>query len=199
MRLLDADVIENLLHSSSISKGIERTMEHIINEMAVDSMYIIHYEEGFVEPYMPYSWENGTHKKKHDFSNCMRIFDDWGHFEEGDLYVAYDRNRLSDVARKFYEKIGIQTAIEFQMHYHGNAIGYIFLGWEKQHNLEDEEVEAIHVLAKLMNDRLIKELYDDFMGDGDWRVFRIANSMTKTLIYMVDQNYRIRFSNHYAQ
>ena len=33
MGLLDADIIEELLHSSSISKGIERTMEQMINEL----------------------------------------------------------------------------------------------------------------------------------------------------------------------
>ena len=44
MGLLEADAIEDLLHSSSISKGIERTMERMINELEMDSMYVIRYE-----------------------------------------------------------------------------------------------------------------------------------------------------------
>ncbi len=199
MRLLDGDVIENLLHSSSISKGIERTMEHIINELALDNMWIIHYEEEQIEPRVIYNWKNDGESINPELAEYVKSIDDWYHFEEDDLFVVYDRTNLSDVERKFYEELGYETAIEFQMRNHGIVVGYIFLGWNKKRELLDDEIGEVHILAKLMNDLLIRQYYEEFLGENDWKLFRIANTLTETMIFTIDENYRIRYSNNYAQ
>ena len=58
MGLLDADAIEDLMRSSSFSKGIEKTMERMINELELDSMYIVRYDEEFVQSDIVFDWES---------------------------------------------------------------------------------------------------------------------------------------------
>ena len=67
MGLLEADAIEDLLHSSSISKGIERTMERMINELEMDSMYVIRYEEDARQLEVVFDWESGEVERAIDF------------------------------------------------------------------------------------------------------------------------------------
>ncbi|MBR1866283.1 MAG: response regulator [Lachnospiraceae bacterium] len=198
MSVLSADVIDNLFHSSSISKGIERTMEYMINELAVDSMYIIHYEEGLFDPKIAYEWEAGSHPRKVSLQDGLAVLSESCHFEEDDMYVVEDRNCLEDEERTFYEDVGLATVIEFQMRKHGNIIGYIIMGWDQQREMEDEETEAVHVLLKLLNEQMIKQFYHEMTGGSDGGLFRLANEMTRTLIYVVDEEDKILFANDYA-
>lgn len=198
MNVLNADVIDNLFHSSSISKGIERTMEYMINELAIDCMYIIHYEEGLLDPRIAYEWEAGSHPRKVKLQHGLALLSESLHFEEDDMYVVENRNSLEDEARSVYEETGLETMIEFQMRKHGNIIGYILMGWDQQRELEDEEVESIHVLLKLINDQMIKQFYHEMTGGSDGGLFRLANEMTRTLLYVVDEQHKILFANDYA-
>ena len=71
MGLLEAEAIEDLLHSSSISKGIERTMERMINELEMDSMYIIRYEEDAKQLEVVFDWESGDTERSIDFQSYI--------------------------------------------------------------------------------------------------------------------------------
>ncbi len=199
MRVLDTDVIENLMHSSSVSKGIERTMEHLINELAMDSMYVIHYEEGLLEPCMAYEWENIPNPHKVKLQVGLEKLNDSYHFEEDDMFVVEDRATLDIQEEKLYEEIGYRSVIEFQMRRYGKIIGYIFLSWINQRSFDEDELEEIHVLLKLMNDQMIKQFYQEITGGSDGRLFRLATSMTQTMIYVLDDNYKILFANDYAK
>lgn len=199
MGLLDADIIEKLLHSSSISKGIERTMEQMINELEMDGMYIIHYEREIMSPMAAYDWENGEVKHNLDFQAYIDFIEEGYHFEEEDMYVVKNITMLSVEEKKFYTDCGYETVVEFQMRNHGNVIGYIILGWEHQKMLSDEEENALHVLFKLMNNLLIKQFYKEVMEQRDWKLFRLVGTMTKMMIYMIDTEYRLQFINNYAK
>lgn len=199
MGLLDADIIEELLHSSSISKGIERTMEQMINELEMEGMYIIHYERGVMSPETVYDWENGEVKHNLDFMTYLDFIEEWYHFEDDDMYVIRDAAMLQADEHKFYVDCGFETVVEFQMTNHGNVIGYIILGWEHRRELSDEEENAVHVLFKLMNALLVKQFYKEVMAERDWKMFKLASTMTKTMLYIVDEEYKIQFVNNYAK
>lgn len=199
MGLLDAEIIEELLHSSSISKGIERTMEQMINELEMDGIYIIHYEREIIHPEIAYDWENGRKRHSLQFQTYIDAMEEWYHFENGDMYVIKDISGLSDGEKKLYQEFGYETVVEYQMTNHGNVIGYIILGWEQKRELLDEEQNALHVLFKLMNMLLIKQFYKEVMGQRDWKLFRLVSTMTKIMIYMIDDEYRIQFVNNYAK
>lgn len=198
MGLLEVETIEDLLHSSSISKGIERTMERMINELGLDSMYIIHDEE-VREPEIVFDWEGTEQKRNIDFQSYIKMIKEWYHFEEDDMFVARATTVLPGAERTLYKDCGYGAVIEFQMTNHGNTIGYIILGWECIKELSEDDINAIHILLKLMNEMLIKQFYKDVMGENDWRLFKLASSMTKTMLYMVDDEYKIQFANSYAK
>ncbi len=200
MALLNADAIENLLHSSSISKGIERAMQHIENETGADRIDIVDYEEHRARLEIAYNLgsEEGCLESK--LQTYVESVEDWLHFEKDDIYcIQMGMQFHSEEEEAFYKELGYQTAVEFQLTNHGNIIGYILIGWQKKCRLSEEDLQQLHVLFKLMNDQLIKEFCSEELGEGDWRLFRLSNSMTKTLIYLVDENYRIQFINEYAK
>ena len=85
MGLLEADVIEDLLHSSSVSKGIERTMERLIHELEMDSMYIVRYDEDIRQPEVVFDWESGEIERRMDFDNYIHMLDEDYHFDEEDI------------------------------------------------------------------------------------------------------------------
>ena len=72
MGLLDTDIVEDLLHSSSISKGIERTMERMINDLEIDSMYIIRYDSTVARPEVEFDWDNRSVKRDIDLTEHLK-------------------------------------------------------------------------------------------------------------------------------
>jgi len=199
MGLLEAEVIEDLIHSSSISKGVERTMEHMINELELDSMYIVRYEEGLMNPEIAFDWENGSVNRDIDFVQYICQLQEWYHFDEQDFFVARATAVLPMEEKEFYSQLGYEAVVEYQIANHGNVVGYIVLGWEHIKQLTDEEENGLHILLKLMGELLIKQFHKDVMGASDWRLFKLASTMTKTMFYMVDENYRIQYVNNYIK
>lgn len=199
MGLLEAEAIEDLLHSSSISKGIERTMERMINELEMDSMYVIRYEEDVKQLEVVFDWESGDTERSIDFQSYIDCIEDWYHFDEEDMYVARATMVLPSAERNMYKECGYEAVVEYQMTNHGNIIGYIILGWNRIKGLSEEDSKALHVLLKLMNEVLIRQFYKEVMGESDWRLFKLASTMTKTMVYMVDDEYKIQFMNNYAK
>lgn len=199
MGLLEAEVIEDLIHSSSISKGVERTMEHMINELELDSMYIVRYEEGLMNPEIAFDWENGSVNRDIDFMQYIERLQEWYHFDELDYFVARATTVLPKEEKEFYSQCGYEAVIEYQIANHGNVVGYIVLGWEHIKQLTDEEENSLHILLKLMGELLIKQFHKDVMGESDWRLFKLASTMTKTMFFMVDENYRIQYINNYVK
>ncbi|MCM1498833.1 MAG: response regulator [Clostridium sp.] len=199
MGLLNVDVIEDLVHSSSVSKGIERTMEHIINELGVDSMYIIHCEEEIREPAVTYEWEGQGKKRQISLTDYIRFVEEHYHFDEEDLFVARATTVLPSEEKQIYQQIGYEAVVEYRMTNHGNVVGYIVSGWESIKELSDEDINALHVLLKLMNEMLLKQFFKDIIGESDWRLFKLEGMMTKSMMYMLDEEYRILYINNYAK
>ena len=199
MGLLEAEVIEDLMHSSSISKGIERTMEHIINELELDSMYIVRYEEGIMNPEVVFDWENGSVDRKIDFQYYIEQLENWYRFDERDYFVARATTVLPAEERDFYTRYGYEAVVEYQMTNHGNVMGYIVLGWEHIKQLTDEEENGLHILLKLMSELLVKQFRKEIMGVSDWRLFSLAGALTKTMLYLIDKEYRIQYVNNYVK
>lgn len=199
MGLLETEVIEDLIHSSSISKGVELTMEHIINEIELDSMYIVRYEEGLMNPEVAYDWEIGSANRNIDFVQYITKLQEWYRFDESDYFVARATAVLPKEEKEFYGQLGYEAVVEYQIANHGNAVGYIVLGWENIKQLTDEEENSLHILLMLMGELLIKQFHKDVMGASDWRLFKLASSMTKTMFYMLDEQYRIQYVNNYIK
>lgn len=199
MGLLDADAIEDLMRSSSFSKGIEKTMERMINELELDSMYIVRYDEEFMQSDVMFDWESTEIERIIDLQKYFRSIEDWYHFDEDDMYVISAVAELPEEEKKMYEAAGLGSVVEYQLKNHGNIIGYIFFGWNKQKELTEEEERDIHVLLKLMNEVLIKQFNKDVLGEGDWRISKLASKATQTMIYMVDENHRIYYINQYGK
>lgn len=199
MGLLETDLIEDLLHSSTISKGIERTMERIINELEIDSMYIIHYEEDIMLPEIVFEWESRDRKRFSGLKEYIDFMEERYHFDEENLYVARATTVLPPEEKKRYQELGYEAVVEYRMTNHGNSIGYMVLGWEYIKELTEEEVKALHILFKLMNEMLIKQFFKEIVGESDWRLFKLASTMTRTMLYMVDEEYRIQYVNNYAK
>ncbi|MDO5154776.1 MAG: hybrid sensor histidine kinase/response regulator [Eubacteriales bacterium] len=199
MDLLEIDALDNLIHSSSISKGIERTMEHIINELELNSMYILHYENGMESPQIAYDWELESETRNIDFQSYVNYLEEWYHFEEQDFFYAYKVTGLSKEEAKFYKKCKYKSIVEYRMLNHGNHVGYILLGWEQPKKLTDEEEKSLHILLKLMNESLVKQFYDELIGVNDWQLFKLASTMTKTMFYLIDDNFQIQYVNNYVK
>lgn len=195
MNLLEMDVVDNLLHSSSVSKGIERTMEHIINELDSSCIYILRSEGADVE--VLYEWEREDRYK--DFSEYIKQLDILDHFYENDLFVSCDIHTLSKEEQELYRLYGYESIVEYQLRKHGNVIGYIVIGWEQATSIDDEDLDALHLLLKLMNERILKQLKRDIMGESDWDMFDLTSEMTGTMLYMVDDDYKVQYINRYAK
>lgn len=199
MGLLELEVIEDLIHSSSISKGIERTMEHIINELEVDSMYIIRYEAGLMDPEIAFDWESGEKKRNLDFARYIQKMQDWYRFDEKDYFLARATTVRPQEEKIFYQDCGYEAVVEFQMTNHGQVAGYMVLGWDSIKKLTEDEENDLHILLKLMNELLIKQFHKDVMGESDWRLFKLASTMTKTMFCMLDTEYKIQYVNNYVK
>ena len=199
MALLDADTIDDLLHSSSVDKGIERTMERFINELEIDSMYIIHYEEGFMEPEIAFEWDDTPERTLCSLEEYIHNIEAWYHFDESDLFVAKATTVLPMHERVMYHDNGYESVVEYRMTNHGNDIGYIVIAWNRIRNLSDEDIENIHVIFKLMNEMLCKEFFQEVMGESEGSLFRMSCNMTGTVLYMIDEEYRITYCNEYAR
>lgn len=199
MALLDADTIDDLLHSSSVDKGIERTMERFINDLEIDSMYIIHYEEGLMEPKLEFEWDNTSGRKLCSLEEYIQNIESWYHFDESELFVAKATTVLSAEEKKMYHGNGFESVIEYRMTNHGNIIGYIVIGWNYINNLSEEDIENTHVIFKLMNELLCREFFQEVMGESEGSLFRMSCDMTGTSLYMMDEEYRITYCNGYAR
>lgn len=199
MGLLDAEVIEDLLHSSSISKGIERTMERLINELNLDSMYIVRFEGDLQQPEVIFDWDNGEIKRTIDFEKYINMMDEEYHFEDDDMYFAKKTMILHQAEKVIYKKFGYKTVVEYQMTNHGNIIGYIVMGWNKATSLSDDELKELHVILKLINDVFLRHLNKEIVGQSDYHLFKAANDLTQTIVYLVDDEYRLQFINSYGK
>ena len=119
MGLLDVDLMEDLLHSSTISKGVERTMERMINELEIDSMFIIRYEEGIIQPEIVYEWDDVPDRPLCPLEDYVRQIEEWYHFDEDDFFVARATTVLSAPEKQMYQNHGYEAVIEYQMTNHG--------------------------------------------------------------------------------
>lgn len=199
MGLLETDVLDGLLHSSTISKGIERTMEYIINELEVDHMYIVHYENDMAIPEIAYEWENGQGKKSVDFNTYVDNMTKWTHFDEQDFFAAQKMKDLSKDEKQFYKTCGYKTVVEYRMTNYGNNIGYMILGWEHARTLDEEEEHDLHILLKLMNEHLARQFREEAAGLDDWQIYKLISNMTKTMFYLIDEDYKIQYINDYVK
>ncbi len=199
MGLLDADTIEDLMRSSSMSKGIEKTMERMINELELDSMYIVRYDEDLMQPEVMFDWESSEERHNVSFGDYFQTVDERAHFDESDMFVARATTVLPADEKALYTNAGYEAVVEFQMKNHGNVIGYILLGWNSIKDLSEEEERDLHVLLKLMNEVLIRQFNKEVLGESDWRISKLASKATKTMIYMVDEEHRIHYINNYAK
>ncbi|MBE5924811.1 MAG: response regulator [Lachnospiraceae bacterium] len=199
MGLLDADVIENLLHSSSISKGVERTMECMLHELEMDSMYIVKYRDEIARAEVVFEWEMDNVKRNIDFDEYINMIRECYHFDEDDMFVAKATMVLPSLERAFYHNQSYEAVVEYQMTNHGRVIGYIFLGWNHIRSIDDDELKNLHVLLKLMNEVLIKQFSREVMGQSDANMFRIAGDITRTLVYLIDDEYRVQYINTYGK
>lgn len=199
MGLLDADAIEDLMRSSSFSKGIEKTMERMINELELDSMYIVRYDGELMQPEIVFDWESTELERNIDFKTYFGAIEDWYHFDEDDMYVARATTELPVEEKEMYQAAGFESIVEYQMKNHGNIIGYIFFGWKKIKELTEEEERDVHVLLKLMNEVLIRQFNKEVLGESDWRISKLASKATQTMVYMVDEEHRIHYINQYAK
>ncbi len=199
MGLLDADTIEDLMRSSSFSKGIEKTMERMINELELDSIYIVRYDEDLMQPEVMFDWESNDEKHAVEFGLYFQTVDERAHFDESDMFVARATTVLPADEKELYTAAGYEAVVEFQMKNHGNVIGYILLGWNHIKDLTEEEERDLHVLLKLMNEVLVRQFNKEVLGESDWRISKLASKATKTMVYMVDDEHRIHYANHYAK
>ena len=199
MALLDADTVEYLLHSSSVDKGIERTMERFINELEIDSMYIIHYEEDFMEPEMDFEWDNTSDRHLCALDEYINRIENWYHFDESELFVARATQVLSQDERTMYKEHGYGAVVEYRMTNHGNVMGYIVIAWNRIRDLTEDELNEIHIIFKLMNDMLCKEYMSQVMGESEGSLFSMSCAMTKTSLFLIDEEYRIFYINAYAR
>lgn len=199
MALLDADTVEYLLHSSSVDKGIERTMERFINELEIDSMYIIHYEEEFMAPEMDFEWDNTPDRYLCELEKYIENIENWYHFDEGELFVARATQVLSQDERKMYKEHGYEAVVEYRMTNHGNVMGYIVIAWNRLRDLTEEEVSDIHIIFKLMNEMLCKEYMSKVMGESEGSLFSMSCTMTKTSLFVINDDYRISYMNGFAK
>lgn len=199
MGLLEAEVIEDLLHSSSISKGIERTMERLIHELEMDSMYIIRFDDDFGQPEIVFDWESGEIDRVIDFEQYIRMIEEEYHFDDDDMYVAKATMILPLVERELYHSQGYEAVLEYKMTNHGNLIGYIMLGWNRIVSLPESEFKDVHVLLKLMNEVLIRQFNKEIVGQSDYHLFKRANELTETIIYLIDDEMRLQFINSYGR
>lgn len=199
MGLLEADVIEDLLHSSSISKGIERTMERLIHELEMDSMYIVRYEEDLKQLEVVFDWESEEVSRTIDFEKYIGMITEEYHFEEDDMYVAKATMILPQAEKTIYREQGYEAVVEYQMTNHGNIIGYIFIGWNRITSLPEEELKEVHVLLKLMNEVLIRQFDKEIVGQSDYYLFKTANELTETIVYLIDGEFKIQYINSYGR
>lgn len=199
MGLLDVELMENLLHSSSFSKGIERTMERIINELEIDSMFIIHHEPGVTLPEIVFEWDNKDDRVLCPLEEYVDNIQNWYHFEESDLFVARATTVLSGDEKEMYRNNGYEAVVEYQMTNHGNIVGYIVVAWNKIRNLSEEDVSDLHILFKVMNEVLLREFHRGVLNEGEAGLFRLTSSMTSTAIYMLDEELKITYVNSFAR
>lgn len=167
MGILNAEVIEDLFRSSSISKGIERTMERIIFDLEVESFYIIHYDEDVKNLEIAYELDKQKKIRDIELQAYVNEMKESYHFDKQDMFVAESPDVLLPEERELYKECGCKSVIEFRMTDHGRVIGFIHLGWKKNRSFSEEQKETLHVLLKLMNEQLIKQFYKETKEENE--------------------------------
>ncbi len=158
MSTLNVAVIDMLFQSSSISKGIEKTLDYLGDAYMPDYIGIAELKGESVS--VNYEWINTDSKiKTPDALEYISMCEIHDHFYEKDVFYRDDFTSMTEEEQKLYSKHNISAVLECALKDVGKTIGYMVYFWcDKEMAPELIDVYNMHIITKLISENIRREI-----------------------------------------
>ncbi len=192
-----SQVMDDLFQSVSIEKGIEKTINFLEKTYKVDYVALMRYVEEIADYHVEYEeFRKPGHMEAFSLNKFLQFWKEQYHFQERDCFWEMDLSNLSMEERAFYATYSIGGVAEFELRTQGDTIGYFVMYWgEDSEKPGTDQLENIHLIAKLLGEAVFREFLADQMDDsltvGDY----ILDQMKETSVYAINEEYRLLYMN----
>lgn len=196
-----SQVMDALFQSTSLEKGIEKTLDFLGKTYQPDYIGLMRYVEEIADYELKYQWTKSSDTlvsfSMHQYRKFWR---EQYHFEEQDCFCEMDLTKLSMEERAFYASHNIGGVAEFELKTQGDTFGYVVFYWSEDGVLPDaDSVEDIHLVAKLLAEASYREFLTEQLEDSDSIGDCLMEQMDTTHVYAIDENYRLLYMNKAIQ
>lgn len=195
MSELDASVIDMLYQSSSISKGIEKTLDYMGGIYKPDYIGIVELTKGEMLE-VSYEWQHSDKFVVKDYMEYVSTLALADPFYDSDIHYVSDVNDEEDEKIKaLYETIGVKSVMEIQVRDLTMPVGYIIFFWNRKKPLTKSQRDELHLLSKLIGESIRREVDDSSFINNNENSLNILDSLIGTSIYVIDDEYNIIYVN----
>ncbi len=195
MGTINVSVIEMLFQSSSISKGIEKTLDYIGDTYAPDSIAIIELNQDNVS--VSYEWKSSNSQAEvPDYLEYISICEVNQHFYDTDVFFREDFTNLSEKEQRLYTRCNAKAVLECAIMDVGKTIGYVIYLWsdlEYAPNLTD--MYDLQILTKLIGENIRREIVNGKFIENEVNTVAVLNGLKNTSVYVIDDNYKLLYVN----
>ncbi len=166
MSTLNVAVIDMLFQSSSIPKGIEKTIDYLGDAYMPDYIGIAELKGENVS--VNYEWINTESKiKTPDAIEYISMCEIHDHFYEKDVFYRDDFTSMTEEEQKIYSKHNISAVLECVLKDVGKTIGYMVYFWcNKEMAPELIDVYNIQIITKLISENIRRELEEVYTANN---------------------------------
>ncbi len=192
-----SQVMDDLFQSTSVEKGIERTINNLGRKYKPAYIGLMRYKEKLGDYELGFQWRSeDCDMEPFDMKAYVAFWKEYYHFEGADRFVATDFDDMEVKEWAFYTEKNIGGVAEFELKTQGDNIGYFVMYWNDLSDMPTKEaLDEIHVIVKLLGEgayRLIlEEELEDNISIGDY----LLSKMDATELYVVDEDYKILYMN----
>lgn len=159
MSTLNLSVVDMLFQSSSISKGIEKTVDYLADTYFPNYMAIAELKGETVS--VNYEWVKDDKYNVPDILEYISICEIHDHFGETGAFYRDDFSSMDKEEQDFYATHNVKAVLECQLRDVGKTIGYMFYFWcDKEMAPDLIDVYDIQIITKLISENVRRELID---------------------------------------
>lgn len=190
-------VMDDLFQSTSVEKGIERTINNLGRKYSPAFIGLLRYKEKLGDYELGFQWRSEECEiQSFDMKAFVSFWKQNYHFEDSDIFVVREYKDIDVNEWAFYAANNIGGVAEFELKTQGDNIGYFVMYWNDLSSVPDEkDMEYIHMIAKLIGEGAVRlfmeEQLEDNISIGDY----LLSQMDSTELYVVDEDYRIVYMN----
>ncbi len=196
-----SQVMDALFQSSSLEKGIEKTLDFIGKTYEPDYIGLMRYVEDIADYELRYQWTKSIQPLvSFSMHQYRKFWKEQYHFEDNGCFCEMDLAKLSMDERAFYASHNIGGVAEYELRTQGDTFGYVVFYWSEQDELPDEDsIQDISIIAKLLAEASYRELLTEQMEESGSIGDYLLDQMNSTQVYVIDENYRLLYMNEAIQ